>query len=124
MNVCWRNPTSRKIAKRCKENNAKALLKDLQKRFQVIQDNVKQAETTAFNMMAIKAEETTGAFLDRLIEQADKLEDMGEHVSDLRKINRLQEGLFPKYPVLSHRSRWRIWFALTNIPSLLSELLE
>jgi hypothetical protein len=45
MDVCWRNPTARKIAKRCKENNAKALLKDLQKRFQVIQDNVKQAET-------------------------------------------------------------------------------
>jgi hypothetical protein len=52
--------------------------------------------------MSNKADETTGAFLDRLIEQADKLEDMGEPVSDMRKMTRVKESLFSKYAALAH----------------------
>lgn len=59
---------ARKSVQRCKKNNAKTLLKDFQKKCQVIQDNMKPVETTAFNMMVIKAKETTRAFFYRLIE--------------------------------------------------------
>ncbi len=61
------------MAKRCKSNVAKTLVDILKKRFQAIQDNVKQAEITIFNTMSIKPDETTGNFMDRLIEQSEKL---------------------------------------------------
>ncbi len=71
MNVCYKNTNARRIAKRCKTNVAKTLLDMLRKRFQIIQDNVKQAEITIFNTMSIKPDESTGNFMDRLIEQAE-----------------------------------------------------
>ena len=118
MDVCYRNQNARKIAKRYKGNNAKELLEMLKKRFQVIQDNVKQSETTIFNTMSIKTDESTGAFVDRLIEQADKLEDMGEAVSEVRKMTRLKEGLYVKYPHLSHSLAMQVdlnWDRMENL---------
>ncbi len=67
MDVCYKNINTRKIAKRCKTNVAKTLLEMLRKRFH-IQDNMKQAEITNFYTMSIKPDETTGNFMDRLIE--------------------------------------------------------
>ncbi len=52
--------------------------------------------------MCIKPDETTGNFMDRLIKQAEKLADMGEEVSELRKMTRVQEGLATKYIHLAH----------------------
>jgi hypothetical protein len=80
MDVYYKNTNARRIAKRCKTNVAKTLVEILRKRFQIIQDNVKQVEITIFNTMSIKPDETTGNFMDRLIEQAEKLADMGEEV--------------------------------------------
>jgi hypothetical protein len=40
--------------------------------------------------------------MDRLIEQAEKLADMGEEVSELRKMTRVKEGLASKYIHLAH----------------------
>ena len=74
----------------------------LRNRFQNVQDNVKQSEITHFNTMSIKPDETTGSFIDRIIEQAKKLGDMGEEVSDTRKMTRVKEGLAPKYLQLAH----------------------
>ncbi len=68
------------------------------KRFQIIPDNAKQAEITIFNtIMSIKPNKTTGNFMDRLIEQAEKLADMGEEMSELRKVTKVKEGLASKY---------------------------
>jgi hypothetical protein len=102
MDVCYKNPNAKRVAKRCKSNVAKTLIEMLKKRFQIIQDNVKQSEITIFNTMSIKADETTGSFMDRLIEQAEKLADMGEEVSELRKMTRVKEGLASKYIHLAH----------------------
>ena len=102
MDVCYKNTNARRIAKRCKTNVAKTLLEMLKERFQIIQDNVKQAEITIFNTMSIKPDESTGNFMDRLIEQAEKLADMGEEVSELRKMTRVKEGLASKYIHLAH----------------------
>ncbi len=85
MDVCFKNPDARRVGKRCKSNVAKTLVKMLKNRFQIIQDNVKQSEITLFNTMTIKPDETPGSFMDRVIEQAEKLADMGEEVSDIRK---------------------------------------
>jgi hypothetical protein len=52
--------------------------------------------------MSIKPDESTGNFIDRLIEQAEKLADMGEEVSELRKMTRVKEGLASKYIHLAH----------------------
>jgi hypothetical protein len=49
----------------------------LRKRFKIIQDNVKQGEIIIFNTMSIKPDKTIGKFMDRLIEQAEKLADVG-----------------------------------------------
>jgi hypothetical protein len=104
MDVCYKNSNAKRIAKRCKTNVAKTLIEMLRKRFQIIQDNVKQAEITLFNTMTIKSDETTGSFMDRLIEQAEKLSDMGEEVSDLRKMTTVKERLAPNI------STWRtVW---------------
>ena len=102
MDVCYKNINARRIAKRCKTNVAKTLLEMLRNRFQNVQDNVKQSEITHFNTMSIKPDETTGSFIDRIIEQAEKLGDMGEEVSDTRKMTRVKEGLAPKYLHLAH----------------------
>ncbi len=40
--------------------------------------------------------------MDRLIEQAEKLADMGEEVSELRKMTTVKEGLASKYIHLAH----------------------
>ncbi len=40
--------------------------------------------------------------MDRVIKQADKLGDMGEEVSDIRKMTGVKEGLAPKYLHLAH----------------------
>ncbi len=40
--------------------------------------------------------------MDRLIEHAEKLADMGEEVSELRKMTRVKEGLATKYIHLAH----------------------
>ncbi len=74
MNVCFKNPNARRVAKRCKSNVIKTLVDRLKKRFQVIQEIVKQAEITLVNTtMCIKSDETTGNFMNRLIEQAEKV---------------------------------------------------
>jgi hypothetical protein len=83
MNVCYKNNNVRRIAKRCKTNVAKTQLEMLKKRFQTIQDNIKQSEITIFNTMSIKPDKTTGNFMNRLLEQTEKLSDMGKEVSDL-----------------------------------------
>jgi hypothetical protein len=75
----------------------KTLVEMLRNRFQIFQDNVKQSEITLFNTMTIRPDETIGSFMDRVIEQAEKLGDMGEEVSDIRKMTRVKEGLAPKY---------------------------
>jgi hypothetical protein len=59
---------ARRIAKRYKTNVAKTLVEMLRNRFQNVQDNVKQSEITHFNTMRIKPDETTGSFIDRIIE--------------------------------------------------------
>ncbi len=102
MDVCYKNINARRIAKRCKTNVAKTLVEMLRNRFQNVQDNVKQSEITHFNTMSIKPDETTGSFIDRIIEQAEKLGDMGEEVSDTRKMTRVKEGLALKYLQLAH----------------------
>jgi hypothetical protein len=51
MDVCFKNPNARRVAKRCKSNVAKTLVEMLRSRFQIIQDNVKQSEITFFNTM-------------------------------------------------------------------------
>ena len=51
MDVCFKNPNARRVAKRCKSNVAKTLVEMLRSRFQIIQDNVKQSEITLFNTM-------------------------------------------------------------------------
>jgi hypothetical protein len=102
MNVCYKNFNAKRIAKRCETNVAKTLIEMLRKRFQIIQDNVREAEIALFNTMTIKPDETTGSFMDRFIEQAEKLSDMEEEVSDLRKMTRVKEGLAPNYIHLGH----------------------
>jgi hypothetical protein len=47
--------------------------------------------------MSIKVDETTRSFMYRLVEQAEKLADMGEEVSKFRKMTRVKEGLVTKY---------------------------
>jgi hypothetical protein len=81
---------------------AKTLVEMLRNRFQIIQDNVKQSEITLFNTMTIRPDETNRSFMDRVIKQADKLGDMGEEVSDIRKMTGVKEGLAPKYLHLAH----------------------
>ena len=49
-----------------------------EKIFNYIKDNVKKFKITIFNTMSIKTDKTTGNFMDRLIEQAEKLSDMGK----------------------------------------------
>ncbi len=103
MDVCFKNPNARRVAKRCKSNVAKTLVEMLRNRFQIIQDNVKQSEITLlFNTMTIRPDETTGSVMDRVIEQAEKLGDMEEEVSDIRKMTRVKEGFAPKYLQVAH----------------------
>lgn len=54
-------------AKRCKTSVAKTLFKILKKRFQIIEDNIKQAKINILNIASIKPDETTRSFMDRLI---------------------------------------------------------
>jgi hypothetical protein len=91
-----------KNRKEMKDQRCKNSSGNVEKKVSNFQDNVKQAEITIFNTMSIKLEETTGNFMDRLIEQAEKLVDMGEEVSELRKMTKVKEGLASKYIHLAH----------------------
>jgi hypothetical protein len=78
MDACFKNPDARRVAKRCKLNVAKTLVKMLKTRFQIIQDNVIQSEITLFNTMTIKPDETTGSFMNRVLNKPRNLRTWGK----------------------------------------------
>ena len=102
MDSCLHHQTARKVAKAYKGTMAKVLLKNLGERFKIIQQNVKQAEITKFNTMCMEKGETCSQFVDRVKEQADRLENMGEKVSNLNLLTRLKEGVHKVHAMLAH----------------------
>ena len=101
MGICLLNTKPKIVVKQYKGENALELLDLLKKRFQIVQDNVKQAETTVFNTMSMKENESTAAFVNRLIDQVETLASMGEEVFDTRKMTCLKEGIYSRHPQLS-----------------------
>jgi len=60
---------------------AAVLLRHLKDRFKNVQQSVKQSEITKFNTLVMEPGETCCSFVDKVKEQAQKLENMGEKVS-------------------------------------------
>ncbi len=90
------------MAKAHPEPDAASLLKHLGERFKIIQQSVKQSEIIKFNNMMMEAGETCSTFADRVKEQAQKLDNMGEKVSNTNLLTRLKDGVFKIHSILAH----------------------
>ncbi len=83
---------------------AKVLLKNLGKRFKIVQQkSVNQSEISKFNTLVMEQGETCSNFVDRVKGQAQKLDHIGEKVSNTNLITTsLKDGLFKVHSALAH----------------------
>jgi len=81
---------------------AAVLVKNLREKFKVIQQSMKQSKITKFNLLVMEPGETCSRFVDKVKEQAQKLENMGEKVSNTNLLTRLKEGVCKVYPLLAN----------------------
>jgi hypothetical protein len=102
MEACMNHPSARLVAKGQTSAMAKVLLKNLGERFKIVQQSVKQSEISKFNTLVMEQGETCSNFVDRVKEQAQKLDNMGEKVSNTNLITRLKDGLFKVHSALAH----------------------
>jgi hypothetical protein len=100
--ACISHSTARLVVKSYSGTMAAVLLKHLKDRFKNVQQSVKQSEITKFNTLVMEPGETCCSFVDKVKEQAQKLENMGEKVSNTNLLTRLKEGVHNKiHPLLA-----------------------
>ena len=99
--ACIPHNTAKLVVKSYSGTIAAVLLKRLKDRFKNVQQTVKQSEITKFNTLVMEPGETCCTFVDRVKEQAQKLENMGEKVSNTNLLTRLKEGVHKVHPLLA-----------------------
>ncbi len=93
--TCISHNTAKLVVKSHQGTIAAVLLKRLKDRFKNVQQSVKQFEITKLNNVVMKSGETCSIFVDRVKEQVQKLENMGENVSNTNLLISLKKGVSP-----------------------------